>query len=593
MDDHFLQTLSRNDIDDIDEDHDRMDDQLLNVMLGGDPLNLMVGGDQEETLEEPDHNETLEEEPVEGRDHNETLEEPVEGQDQRPMLLAMFADVATSVSHAKSIGLERPLNVESTGREWESLLNVANTELGPLLNQEAEHQPEVLLLPEHQPAFPRVHSQPPTTSVRAQHQPEVLQEHQPEPLLNQPTSVRAQEAEHQPEVLQEHQPEPLLNQLNVRAQESEHQQEVLQEHQPEHQPELPRVHSQPVGEAGRPDPDGDVDCMSVPDRDTGGEDRDTGGEDARSLADMEDAKKDAVVILVVESGSDDSDDGVDARKVPLYPLHPPSQLSDIDLKRVLAALKEACRTSQTPFAKIRTECITVRSFKTLDDRLYIDDAVLSGFQEIMFDGEDASACFRSQFFERCTSSYCDRLILNYGGVCNWAKSKSDLFQLDTLFFPANVSSAVADKLEDETDGKRKKEKNHWIAIVAFPKEKRIQVYDPLQEKEYVDHLLIVYGYLSHESAMRQDKALKFEEWTLTPGTESKWELPVTWEFEGSASVEAPKQTNGCDCGAFVLAFMYSLIRKEKPSFTPDDMTNYRRWVAQTIMKYKVPEGTRW
>ncbi len=111
----------------------------------------------------------------------------------------------------------------------------------------------------------------------------------------------------------------------------------------------------------------------------------------------------------------------------------------------------------------------------------------------------------------------------YSQVSRWTKRGvpfNSIFKCDALFFPCNIRA------------------QHWIIIVAFMKEKTIQVFDSLHEN-YRSGVLAIYQYLQdeHRSKFNGEPMKDEKEWKLYA------ECP-----------HAPGQRNGYDCGVFVCMY---------------------------------------
>ena len=111
----------------------------------------------------------------------------------------------------------------------------------------------------------------------------------------------------------------------------------------------------------------------------------------------------------------------------------------------------------------------------------------------------------------------------YEQVKRWTKKgvpENSIFACDALFFPCNVHL------------------DHWILIVAFMKEKTIQVFDSCRGK-YEAHVRGIYGYLvdEHRAKMKGVELPDQNKWKLYP-----------------KSPHCPAQGNGFDCGVFVCMY---------------------------------------
>ena len=87
------------------------------------------------------------------------------------------------------------------------------------------------------------------------------------------------------------------------------------------------------------------------------------------------------------------------------------------------------------------------------------------------------------------------------------------------------------------------------------------------------YLMAVFRYLSDEHNRCNRSPLTRSEWTLVETT------PAT-----------PQQANSFDCGVFCCAYIDSLLRGEEPSFTQQTVTQYRQWMALSILEGRLPLG---
>ena len=152
-------------------------------------------------------------------------------------------------------------------------------------------------------------------------------------------------------------------------------------------------------------------------------------------------------------------------------------------------------------------------------------------------------CFNTNFL----STFFSR---GYKAVRRWTK-KVDIFQKDILIIPCHVSS------------------NHWtLAAVDFSK-KTIIYYDSMGSKDY-GLLCRVATYLNQESWDK--RKLKFD----LPG----WKMFCLEK-------RSPQQTNNYDCGVFAMVTAELISRKEKISFSQDDIQAYRKQIYSELFNGKL------
>ena len=140
-------------------------------------------------------------------------------------------------------------------------------------------------------------------------------------------------------------------------------------------------------------------------------------------------------------------------------------------------------------------------------------------------------------------------------LCRRAPNQ-DIFTLDMLFIPVNL-----DQL-------------HWILIVAFMQDHRIQAYDSLGS-DHTNLCNAVEQYLQHEHQHLHNNP-----------------LPDQWEIIGSTP-GVPIQPNGYDCGVYVCNFVARLLHGVPlPDLDPAEITQYSRWIAWALALRCIPQPHR-
>ncbi|CAB9529382.1 Sentrin-specific protease 2 [Seminavis robusta] len=148
-------------------------------------------------------------------------------------------------------------------------------------------------------------------------------------------------------------------------------------------------------------------------------------------------------------------------------------------------------------------------------------------------------------------------IYNYARVSRWHKRlpNEDLFQLQHLLIPINVN------------------RSHWILTVIYPPDLRIQVYDPYHTPQ-PGYLHATFRFVQDEYFRLHGTALpNHHQWTLQPNDTS-----------------APQQSNGWDCGVFILAYADCILRNTTPTFQEHDLLLYRQWIALSLLEGAIPLG---
>ena len=173
-----------------------------------------------------------------------------------------------------------------------------------------------------------------------------------------------------------------------------------------------------------------------------------------------------------------------------------------------------------------------KDLKTLSPGTWLNDTVIDLFfslldhqQELLYKDSKRTNCLfmRTAFMHFLMSEG-----YTYSRVQRWTNNV-DIFSFSKIFIPVNVTGT------------------HWFCMVVFMEEQRIEVFDSLQGT-YLDHLVVVFRYLSDEHQRRKGKAL-----------EGKWKLFTFSERN------IFMQFNGHDCGVYTCmnTHYHSLVCPDK------------------------------
>ena len=141
----------------------------------------------------------------------------------------------------------------------------------------------------------------------------------------------------------------------------------------------------------------------------------------------------------------------------------------------------------------------------------------------------------------------------YAQVKKWTQRgvpENSIFKCDALFFPCNVG------------------RTHWILIVAFMKEKTIQVFDSLHGN-YTKSVLAIYRYILDEYRSKHDN-------TEMPD-QKEWKLYAE-------SPLSPGQENGSDCGVFVCMYADYISNGWPLLFNQSHINSCRERIALGILQ---------
>ena len=161
--------------------------------------------------------------------------------------------------------------------------------------------------------------------------------------------------------------------------------------------------------------------------------------------------------------------------------------------------------------------------------------------------------FRSDFYKKVFPELGNDAPYEYDQVKKWTKRGvpfNSIFRCDALFFPCNIK------------------RQHWVLVVAFIKDKTIQVFDSLRAN-HADLLLAIFRYL-----MDEHRSLYFGE-----------ELPDQKEWKLYAETPVcPGQTNGNDCGIFVCMFADYIANGWPLIFNQSHINTCRERIALGILR---------
>ena len=155
--------------------------------------------------------------------------------------------------------------------------------------------------------------------------------------------------------------------------------------------------------------------------------------------------------------------------------------------------------------------------------------------------------FNTFFFGNYTTKGID-------SVCRWTR-KFNLFDLDLILVPIHF----------------KKPCKHWMLGVINLEEKSVYLYDSFIS-------------LGFETQWIPQKLLNY----IKDAHDDKTNGPLdTSTFELKCVKDMPQQTNGSDCGMFLLKCAEYLSRNASLTFTQEDMPYFRRRMLLEIVKHKI------
>lgn len=211
-------------------------------------------------------------------------------------------------------------------------------------------------------------------------------------------------------------------------------------------------------------------------------------------------------------------------------------------------------------ASSSTDSVQRYSMHQLQPKKWLNDEIIHYFY-LMLSKRDEYMCmknpkrklshfFKSFFFtklfdEGATNRYV------YRNVKRWSKNVhgKDIFMLDKIFFPCNISNV------------------HWACVVIYIQDKRIQFYDSMggDGMHYINGLM---SYIKDEwNTQKGGKLPNIDDWELI-----------------SCTKNIPRQENGFDCGVFACMFADFLSQNIPLTFSQEDIDEYRKRIAFSILK---------
>jgi sentrin-specific protease 1 len=149
----------------------------------------------------------------------------------------------------------------------------------------------------------------------------------------------------------------------------------------------------------------------------------------------------------------------------------------------------------------------------------------------------------------------------YAGVARWTK-KINVFECKALLIPVNYGNT------------------HWAMAIIRLHEKRIEVYDSLRSGGRGDGVAAkaLLRWLRDEHAHKKPPGVAFDEreWWLHGVDGNTLPQPV------------PQQSNGIDCGVFMLMFADCLAAGHAPAFAQADIPLLRSKIGAACLAIRLP-----
>lgn len=183
--------------------------------------------------------------------------------------------------------------------------------------------------------------------------------------------------------------------------------------------------------------------------------------------------------------------------------------------------------------------VTVRDFKTLTPRRWLNDTIIEFFMKEIEASNKRIVAFNSFFY----TTLSDR---GYQGVRRWMKKKKvQINELDKVFVPINLNQS------------------HWALGMIDIARKRIVYVDSLSN-----------GPNAVSFAILSD----LRDYVIN---ESKNTLGSDFELQ---TIECPQQPNGFDCGIYLCMNTLYLSQDSSLTFTQNDAVRMRIYIAHLVLK---------
>ena len=196
--------------------------------------------------------------------------------------------------------------------------------------------------------------------------------------------------------------------------------------------------------------------------------------------------------------------------------------------------------------------ITRRTISILDGQEWLNDQIINFYMHMLLHRDRTLSMETRQSWFGTTFFFAKLLEngeYNYNAVRRWTSRNIDIYLADKVLIPINVNNI------------------HWTLLVFYMMSKELHYYDS-QNGDGCKYLQYGLRWLSDEYMDKKQTVLNFNEWRC---------------FHKESGV--PQQTNGYDCGVFVLMFAIAIAYNQPlTSFSQEDMPRYRFMIKQHILR---------
>ena len=246
---------------------------------------------------------------------------------------------------------------------------------------------------------------------------------------------------------------------------------------------------------------------------------------------------------------------------------------------------DADKVDEPPFLTKFNIDIYLSDVLSLRANQWLNDNVINFYMELLNQREGKivsmqvkakkSYCYSSFFLNKLLGNSEKRFSeYFYGDVAKWVSKVNYQFECEKLIFPLHIA-----------------DQQHWVLIVADMENRQILWFDPLnQSGHYNVFTNTLKHFLQDEEAKlisnlvgaEEEASKKTSDTAAAPNNSNNSSCNTTraWHI---VQPHIPKQKNGHDCGVFVLAHALCEIDKRKISFTEEDLIEFRKKIACSML----------
>ena len=186
--------------------------------------------------------------------------------------------------------------------------------------------------------------------------------------------------------------------------------------------------------------------------------------------------------------------------------------------------------------------IKAYDMRTLLPNTWINDEIINFYFQILqkYDHNNDSYFFNSFFMTKLKG-------FEFDEVKRWTRH-INVFSFKKLFFPVNINNS------------------HWVLLVIDIENKFIGYYDSMGNEDSHGNMEVLFRWMVEEAIDKNKDKINGHEWRLI-----------------NYSRSIPLQTNGFDCGTFVIVAAHFLCVGQLLNYSQDDMNSYREKIGNSIL----------